>query len=307
MCYILIQKEVCDASVSPDMQNTVIVVFHEATQLVVFTFMGIIAETVLKSVLQNEDSLTFQAKLLDKQEADIQKSVTLVQCMRTVVDSFCDVVVELDRNLRILGAGMKQLAFFNQETNGKLFGDLLAGDDKTRWATFVAQTVASQIPGCLQITLSHEASISEVSVLLVPTCQERHFLGISIQQTEGNLESSHPDFLDTFHLKEDTPEAWHACHGDVGWHDETADSVSVANLKLLPDDHLDDRASVATFKTTPSVLAAHSASSTWHEMQIISLGFGSYTKIRMLGSGSFGKVYLVTNETGQLTGVIMEA
>ena len=148
------------------------------------------------ATMRNEEALSFQAQQLEKKEADIQQSLMLVQSMRTIVESFCDFVVELDCELRVVGSGCKQRAFFNKETNGKLFVELLAGDDQKRWETFVEQTVASNIPGCLQITLSHEMSTSEVSVLLVSTGQEHklpYLLGISIQQTEGKFEALQPE------------------------------------------------------------------------------------------------------------------
>jgi hypothetical protein len=59
----------------------------------------------------------------------------------------------------------------------------------------------------------------------------------------------------------------------------------------------DDTASVATFKTTPSIVNAYSAmAAPWEEMQIVPLGLGNYSEVELLGQGTFGKVYLVTDE-----------
>jgi len=73
------------------------------------------------------------------QESEIQQSLNLVQVMRTVVDSFCDVVIELNRNLCVVGSGTKQRAFFNVEMNGKLFSELLIGEDGNRRATLLSR------------------------------------------------------------------------------------------------------------------------------------------------------------------------
>ena len=127
-CWVVSRRPVFDTTHYP--QSAMNLCNQEVFQFVIFTMIEIAAETVVRNIFRSEVSLKSKEQQLEKQETEIQQSLNLVQAMHAVVDSFCDVVVELDRNLCVVGSGTKQRAFFNMEMNGKLFSELLIGEDK---------------------------------------------------------------------------------------------------------------------------------------------------------------------------------
>lgn len=90
-------------------------------------------------------------------------------------------------------------------------------------------------------------------------------------------------------------------HSSEKEENEKEDAFDQFQPGFVGEDAMDDVASMATFKTTTSVIDGCSpfGGGNWKMMPVTPLGLGNYTSIRVIGRGTFGTVQLVADEVGQ--------
>jgi len=120
-----------------------------------------------------------------EQQSEIRQSSALAQSMCIMAGFFCDVLVKLDDDFRVLGTDSKQHAFFhNNNIEGRRITELFSESENARFSTTAAQTVVSGLPGCLSSLLILKNETINVSMFIVHISEGpvRYALGISAQQ-----------------------------------------------------------------------------------------------------------------------------
>jgi len=146
-------------------------------------------ETLVRQKWLADRTVEKQQDEIKEQHAQVQGSSSLALSMRAVAESLCDIVVQLGHDCRVRSSGVKQNAFFRRDMYGHHIADLLSQQDKERFAALVAQTMASQVPGCTPITFNFDASKVEATVLVVNVAEAEFplFLGVNVHRCETHL------------------------------------------------------------------------------------------------------------------------
>lgn len=120
---------------------------------------------------------------VQEQNSQIAATSALVNGLRNVADSLCDLLIELTSDLEVSGAERMHNAWFEQEMEGRKFTDVLEERDKSRFMAFLKLVTKNSIPACLPVTIRRRENTSECHLLLVDTGRHepRYLLGIRVE------------------------------------------------------------------------------------------------------------------------------